>query len=200
MFELTDQAFARVQPLLPPTAAGEAMARPPPGSGAASCGSCTPAGATGCWCAAAWPTARPAWLGWSRWRGCAGRWCGFQQGKGETGLDHYSSAPLRRLVPARHLVNAGPGVRGRPARPRRGRHGRLSARKLAEPLVALNVPEIRRLLCLLVWPSPAEPAVAISLFSESRASAEMPRRGATLASCPRTVTISFRSDHAELGE
>jgi hypothetical protein len=55
------------------------------------------------------------------------------------------------LVPARHLVNAGPGVRGRPARPRYGRHGgRLSAQKLAEPLVALNVPEIRRLLCLLV--------------------------------------------------
>jgi hypothetical protein len=36
--------------------------------------------------------------------------------------------------------------------------------ELAEPLVALSVPEIRRLLCLLVWPSPAEPAVAISLF------------------------------------
>jgi hypothetical protein len=69
------------------------------------------------------------------------------------------------LVPARHLVDAGPGVPGRPARPRYGRHGgRLSAQKLAEPLVALNVPEIRRLLCLLVWPSPAEPAVAISLF------------------------------------
>jgi hypothetical protein len=28
----------------------------------------------------------------------------------------------------------------------------------AEPLVALSVPEIRRLLGVLVWPAPAEPA------------------------------------------
>jgi SRSO17 transposase len=36
---------------------------------------------------------RSAWPSWCGWRGALTVECGFQQGKGETGLDHYQ---LRR--------------------------------------------------------------------------------------------------------
>jgi hypothetical protein len=89
------------------------------------------------------------------------RWtveCGFQQGKGETGLDHYQVRRYQawyRHVTLSMLAQAFLAVQR--ARAAVGAGGAERA-ELAEPLVPLSVPEIRRLLCLLVWSPPAEPA------------------------------------------
>jgi hypothetical protein len=96
--------------------------------------------------------------------GVAGvRWtveCGFQQGKGETGLDHYQVRRYQawyRHVTLSMLAQAFLAVERARAAAKVGTGGAERAEP-AEPLVALSVPEIRRLLCLLVWPPPAEPA------------------------------------------
>jgi hypothetical protein len=87
-FERADQLAARIpagawRHLSAGQGARANAATPGPGWPSGRCAS--PAGATGCWCAAAWLTVRwpttsatappiPAWPSWSRWRGCDGRW------------------------------------------------------------------------------------------------------------------------------
>ena len=134
----------------------------------------TPARATGCWSAAAWPTpptwpttcasARPARRCANSSRVAGARWAieeslPDRQGRGRPGP--VPGPPLRRLVPAHHPRHARPRVPHRHPRPR----GKRGAPPPADELIPLTVPEVRRLLARLIWTPDTDPP---AIFSWSR--------------------------------
>ena len=89
---------------------------------------------------------------------------GFEQAKGEVGLDHYEV----RKWPGwyrHHPGPAGPCVPGRHPRPGhqpragKGGHGGLNG---GLGLLPLTVPEVRRLLVTLVWTTPVKPGFMLT--------------------------------------
>jgi len=98
--------------------------------------------------------------------GVAGtRWmveCCFsaRQGRGRAGPRR--GPPSRRPVPPHHLGDVGAHVPGGHAR--RGSRTRRAGERaeVADPPAGLSVPEIRRLLCLLVWPATTAPVLVLA--------------------------------------
>jgi hypothetical protein len=88
----------------------------------------------------------------------------FQTGQRRGRPGPLPGPPLPGLVPARHLVDAGPGVPGRHPhpghrRPRKGGRGGLTSQL---GLLPLTVPEVRRLLVALVWTTPIQAGLVLA--------------------------------------
>jgi hypothetical protein len=96
------------------------------------------------------------------------RWAveeGFEQAKGEVGLDHYEVGKWPGWY--RHITLAllGPRLLGRHPRPghhRRAHKGGYGSPRGGLGLLPLTVPEVRRLLVALVWTVPVEPGFVLA--------------------------------------
>jgi hypothetical protein len=90
---------------------------------------------------------------------------GFEQAKGEVGLDHYEvrkwpgwyrHVTLALLAHAFLVVTR---ARGQQPRPGKGGRGGLTG---GLGLVPLTVPEVRRLLVAFAWTTPTEPSLVLA--------------------------------------